>query len=297
MDKRDAFSDYHPAVCFAFFVIAVVFCMFLRHPAFTAAALIFSFLYAVTIQGVRACKFLLAMVPILVIISVINPLFNTLGETVLFTYFGDRPYTFEALAYGACTACMFVAMFVWFSSYNRVMTSDKFTFLFGGLAPAITLTLTMALRLVPSYLDKLKQFAQCRSSLGKSPQEGDFSQRVEHGSDLLSQLTSWAFESSVQTADSMKSRGYGVGRRSQFALYRFTARDAVCAGAMLVLCALTLVGVAFGSQDIEFYPTIVAAQPGASFAISLTAYCVLLFLPTFINAKEILVWRSSLSRM
>ena len=88
-----------------------------------------------------------------------------------------------------------------------------------------------------------------------------------------------------------------MGRRSQFALYRFTARDAVCAGVMLVLCALTLVGVAFGSQDIEFYPAIVAAQPGASFAISLTAYCGVLFLPTFINAKEILVWRSSLSRM
>ena len=297
MDKRDAFSDYHPAVCFTFFVLAVVFCMFLRHPAFTVATLVLSFLYALTIQGVRACKFFLAMIPVLILVTVINPLFNTLGQTVLFTYFGGRPYSLEALAYGACTACMFVAMFIWFSSYNRVMTSDKFTFLFGGLAPAITLTLTMALRLVPTYLGKLKQFSHCRASLGKSVQEGTNSQRASHGADLLSQLTTWAFESAVQTADSMKSRGYGAGKRSQFALYHITSRDITCLCVMAFLCAVTLMGVFAGSQNIDFYPVIVAAQPNALFVLSFCAYCALLFMPTFINVKEIVLWRSSLLKM
>ena len=297
VDKRDAFSDFHPAVSFAFFVVALVLCMFLRHPAFTVAALVFSFLYALTIQGARAGKFLCAMLPVLLLIAVINPLFNTLGQTVLFTYFDNRPYTLEALLYGACTGCMFVAMFVWFSSYNRVMTSDKFTFLFGGLAPAITLTLTMALRLVPAYLNKLRQFASCRSSLGKTPQEGSMSERVAHGADLLSQLTTWAFESAVQTADSMKSRGYGVGKRTQFALFRLTARDTACFVAMAVLCALVVLGAVCGSQNIQFYPALVFPKQDAVWLLSFCAYCALLFLPTFINVKELVVWRSSLSRM
>ena len=296
MDKHDAFSDFHPAVCFTFFLLAVFFCMFLRHPAFTAATLAFSLLYALTVQGMRACKFFLAMFPVLLLITVINPLFNTMGQTVLFTYF-NRPYTFEALAYGACTACMFVAMFIWFSSYNRVMTSDKFTFLFGGLAPAITLTLTMSLRLVPTYLAKLNQFAYCRSSLGKSPSNGSVSQRASHGADLLSQLTTWAFENAVQTADSMKSRGYGVGRRTQFALYRITTRDIACFAIMAALATVTIAGVANGSQEIDFYPVIVAAQPDGLFVISFCAYCALLFLPTFLNVKEIVLWRSSLLKM
>lgn len=297
VDRRDAFSDFHPAVCFAFFVLAITFCMVLRHPAFTASALVLSFLYALTVQGFPACKLLLAMMPIFLIVSAVNPIFNTMGQTVLFTYLDGRPYTFEALAYGACTACAFVAMFIWFSSYNRVMTSDKFTFLFGGLAPAITLTLTMALRLVPTYLSKLRQFSHCRSSLGKSVQEGTFLQRASHGADLLSQLTTWAFENAVQTADSMKSRGYGVGARTQFSLYRITTRDVICIAAMVVLSACTVAGMAAGSQDIEFYPTIVAARPDALFISSLCAYCALLFLPTFINVKEIVLWRSSLLKM
>lgn len=297
MDKRDAFSDYHPAVCFAFFAFAVILCMFLRHPAFTAATLVFSALYAITVQGTRALKFLLVMLPVLVLITVINPLFNTLGQTVLFTYWADRPFTFEALAYGACTGCMFVAIFVWFSSYNRVMTSDKFTFLFGGLAPAVTLTLTMALRLVPSYLDKLRQFSSCRASLGKSMEAGRAKERVAHGADLLSQLTTWAFENAVQTADSMKSRGYGVGKRSQFALYRITARDITCLAFMAVCALLTFVGVAAGSQVIDFYPVISLPEPDFLFALSFCAYCALLALPTCINAKEIVLWRSSLLRM
>lgn len=297
MKEQDAFSDFHPAVTFAFFVLAILFCMFFRHPAFTAATLLFSFLYAVSVQGVRACKFALAMVPVFLLVTCINPLFNSLGQTVLFTYFGGRVYSLEALAYGACTGCMFVAMFIWFSSYNRVMTSDKFTYLFGGLAPAITLTLTMALRLVPTYLNKLSQFGHCRASLGKSIQVGTTSEKAAHGADLLSQLTTWAFENAVQTADSMKSRGYGVGKRSNFSIYHFGNRDKLLLAAMGVFAALSIAGAAMGVQEIEFYPTIVAAPVTPLFTCSLCAYCTLLVLPTVINVKEIVLWRSSLSRM
>ena len=69
--------------------------------------------------------------------TAVNPLFNTYGATLLFTYF-DRPYTLEALYYGAALAAVFVHMLLWFGCYNAVLTSDKFTSLFGNLIPALS---------------------------------------------------------------------------------------------------------------------------------------------------------------
>ncbi len=50
---------------------------------------------------------------------------------------------------------MFVVI-QWFSCYNKVMTSDKFIYLFGRLIPALSLILSMALRFVPGLTGQLK---------------------------------------------------------------------------------------------------------------------------------------------
>lgn len=43
------------------------------------------------------------LLPMFLALTVVNPLFNTYGERVLFHVFG-RPYTVEALLYGAAIA-------------------------------------------------------------------------------------------------------------------------------------------------------------------------------------------------
>ena len=87
---------------------------------------------------------------VLLVVTLSAPLFNTQGATVLLRWWGGRPYTLEALALGASTGLMLVAMMLWFASFHLVMTSDKFTYLFGRAIPALSLVLTMVLRLVPS---------------------------------------------------------------------------------------------------------------------------------------------------
>ena len=68
--------------------------------------------------------------PLFVIMTLINPLFNVYGITLLVHLFG-RPYTLEALYYGATIAAVFVVMLIWFGCYNAVLTSEKSTSLFG----------------------------------------------------------------------------------------------------------------------------------------------------------------------
>ena len=146
----DAFGSYHPALVFTFFACAIVLGMFVRNPAFLAVTVVFSGLYYAVLAGRRSLRMLAGMVALFIAVAVLNPLFNTRGDVVLFTYF-DRPYTLEALAYGVQTAALLVGMLLWFSCYNIVMTSDKFTYLFGRMAPSVTLVFTMVLRLIPAY--------------------------------------------------------------------------------------------------------------------------------------------------
>ena len=208
--RPDAFSTHHPAVTLTFFVGVIVLCVLVQQPVVQAAGLMGAVLYYLCLCGRDAWRLLVAMALALIVLAAINPLFNTLGDTVLFTYLGTRSYTLEALAYGASTATMFVSVMLWFACYVQVMSTDKFTYLFGRRVPALTLVLTMTLRLVPSYVRKARQISTARRCVGLSMTRGSVRERAQDGASLLSALTSWALEGAVTTADSMRSRGYGV---------------------------------------------------------------------------------------
>ena len=131
------FSDCHPIVNFIFYIGALVMGMCFMHPAFLLCSFVLSISYYWILKG-NVLKYMAGMTGLFVALSFINPLFNTLGETVLFTYFSVRPYTLEALCYGFAIAAMFVTIITWFATYNEVMTSDKFLYCFGRLAPSVS---------------------------------------------------------------------------------------------------------------------------------------------------------------
>ena len=114
-NMNDAFAGYHPAIGFIFFISAIVTGMFFVHPVFLGVSIVASALYYLLLTGRRGIKFLYSMLFLFIAISLINPLFNTLGETVLFTYFGGRCFTLEALMYGFATSGMFLSVLLWFA--------------------------------------------------------------------------------------------------------------------------------------------------------------------------------------
>lgn len=300
--RREAFGTFHPAITFGFFVCAIMLSVIVQNPAWVGVCIVCAAAYYLCVRGRAGIKVVAAMIPVFFVLSAINPLFNTMGNTVLFIYFGGRPYTLEALFYGFQTAGMFVSIMLWFGSYNRVMSSDKFTYLFGGLAPSITLVLTMVLRLVPSYMRKAKQIASTRECVGLSMREGTLRERAYDGTTVLSALTSWALENSVITADSMRSRGYGAklpagAKRTQFATYRFGARDIVLAVVMAVLLVVAVVSIANGCAGAEFIPDIKLPPLSAPYVAGLCAFTVFLALPMLIDISERILWRSSISKI
>ena len=290
---KDAFSKCHPAVNFLFFAGAIGLSVIIQHPAYLLAGAVTGAIYYLLLSGKKGIKTLLVLLPVFLVLAVINPLFNTMGKTVLFHLLG-RPYTREALLYGAATAAMFVIMLLWFGCYNKVLTSDKFTSLFGNLIPSISLLLVMVLRMVPNLIRKAKQIIGVRKSIGKGAGEAATArEKLKSGINVLDALTSWALEGSIVTGDSMRARGYGTAKRTSYMIYRMTPADWLWAGVMLGLLGLTVTAACLGQFSAEFVPEIHLAKP----SWGLATYTCYLLIPTALHIKEAIQWHISRSRI
>lgn len=291
--KNDTFSKFHPAVNFLFFLGAICCGVVIQHPVYLIVSIITGMAYYLLLSGAKGWKTILGMIPLFLFLTLINPLFNTYGENVLYFVFG-RPYTFEALLYGASIAAMFVSMLLWFGCYNKALTSDKFTSLFGNFIPSISLLLVMVFRMVPNFMRKTKQIIGARKSIGKGAGEASSNKEKLHdGMTVLGSLTSWALEGSVVTGDSMRARGYGSAKRTSFMIYTMTASDWLLLTAEGILLALVILGACFGQLQAEFTPEIQIA----TISWGILPYTVYLLIPTLLHIKEALQWHISRSKI
>lgn len=288
--KQDAFSGCHPAVNFLFFVGAIGFGATIQHPAYCAAGFVCAAIYYLLLKGKQGFQMLASVTVLFAVMSAINPLLNKSGKHVLFTWFG-RPYTLEALYYGMALGAIMAVMLLWFGCYSMVLTSDKFTALFGKVIPALSLLLVMVLRMIPAFVRKAKQILLARKAIGKgASQTGKLTEKAKDGTTVLSALTDWALEGSIITADSMRSRGYGTGMRTNFQIYSLTPRDVVL---LILIAALELSVILFGGTNASFTPRLKIDAVG----FGLPIYCIFLLLPTFLQIQEVIAWRVSRSRI
>ena len=295
--SMDAFSKRHPIVNFIFFLGAIGFGVVIQHPVYLAAGFVLSTTYYLLLSGGKGIKMLLALLPLFLLMAVINPLFNTYGATVLFYVFG-RPYTLEALYYGAAIAAVFAVMLIWFGCYNAVLTSDKFTSLFGNLIPALSLLLVMVLRMIPNLIRKAQQFAGARKSIGKgSAEDATNKEKLIDGMTILSALTDWALEGGVITGDSMRSRGYGSAKRTSFMIYRLTGIDFALLVIQCVLMLAVLGAALTGGTTATYTPDFYIAPVSGMHILGLAAYCAYLSIPTVLHIKEAIQWHISRSKI
>ena len=295
---KDSFATFHPIVNFIYFVVILLFSMIFMHPVFQVLALISAITYSIMLKGNSAIKFnLLYMSPLLLIMALMNPAFNHEGRTILFYLNNGNPITLESILFGVAAACMFVTVIIWFSCYNIVMTSDKFIYLFGKILPALSLILSMVLRFVPRYVAQIKVSSNAQKCVGRDISQGNILQRARNGITILSIMTTWALENAIETADSMKSRGYGLPNRTSFSIFRFDRRDKVVIMIMMGLTIMVVIGGAMGENTIRFFPSIRMVAMTPLSVVVYFAYFVLCMIPVIINVVGVMKWKSIQSKM
>lgn len=295
---RDAFSYYHPLVNFSYFAFVFAFSMVFMHPLSLGISLICSFVYSISLKGKKAVKFnFVFLLPMMLVTAVINPAFNHEGATILTYLHTGNPLTLESIAYGIAAATMLAAMICWFSCYKEVMTSDKFVYLFGRIIPSLSLILSMSLRFVPRFKARIKEVSEAQRCIGRNVSNGGVIERARHGITILSIMVTWALENAIETADSMKSRGYGLQGRTAFSIYRLDKRDKKALVAVLVLGMFVLVGGILGGLKWRYFPTMKGASLGV-FSTSLwLAYMGLCLVPVIVDRVEEHQWKVSQSKI
>ena len=287
------FKTYHPIVNFTYFVFVIGFSCFFMHPLCLFISLAGGFTYSVMLKGRKQVKTnLIYMLPMIIIMALMNPVFNHEGVTIIEYMPGGNPLTLESIVYGLCTAVMIVSVICHFSCYNEVMTSDKFIYLFGKIIPGLSLIFSMTLRFVPRFTAQLKVVANAQRTMGRDISNGNIITRAKNGLNILSIMTTWSLENAIETADSMKSRGYGVPGRTAFSIFTFDKRDKKALISILVLGIYTLVGNLMGGMYFRFFPSIKPAEV-TPFGISVfAAYFLLCICPVIIELWEVRKWKS-----
>jgi energy-coupling factor transport system permease protein len=240
MVSRDAFSSCHPTVNFLYFGLVLLFTMCFDHPLARLVSLAGALCYDLYLNGRRAARFsLLYMLQMMLFAAILNPAFSHEGVTILSYLPSGNPLTLESILFGVGAALMLAAVVLWFACYNAVMTSDKFVYLFGRVIPALSLVLSMTLRFVPKFRAQIHAVSESQRCVGRSVSDGTVLRRIRNGVTILSILITWSLENAIETADSMRSRGYGLPGRTAYSIYRFDDRDRL-ALLWLGFCGVTI---------------------------------------------------------
>lgn len=290
-------NKINPVVIFIYFVCVIGLGMMITHPFYLLASLLISTGTIFLVNRKKAIKTMGLYFIAAIGICAVNPLLNSSGETVLFSYFGGRAYTLEALCYGFVMAMLFITVANWFSCYSGIISSDKFMYIFGKVIPSTSLLLSMVLRFVPVYSDKLSSISVARQSVGKGLAVDTYKGKAENGMTLVSALTSSVLEDSVLTANAMRSRGYGLSGRTSFSVYRFNLRDLLILITELILFTAIICISFFYGEETSFFPILELPQMNINFYLGIISYILLMCFPSIIILTEEIQWKHLKSKI
>ena len=233
------------------------------------------------------------LLPLMLLAAVVNPLVSHQGVTVLFRFPSGNACTLESVLYGISAAVRLGTAVLWFMGWNAVMTSDKFVYLFGRILPSLSPDAVHgpALRAAPAA-------AHARGRAGAEagrPAERGWLAGIRRAGRVVSIVVTWALENALDTADSMKSRGYGLPKRTAFFPVPLYPAGRHLSGVLATLGGIVLAGALTGGLKWWYYPAPGGAT-GVQAALWTAAFVLLAAFPLIFDAKEAIQWRASRSR-
>lgn len=291
------FAKYHPLINFIYFTAVIVFSMIFVHPICLVTSLLCSVMYSIILNGKKTMKFIAMLLPLMLISALINPAFNHEGVTVIAYLPSGNPLTLESILYGIVAASMVATVICWFSCFNKIMTSDKFIYLFGRIIPSLSLILSMTFRFVPKFKEQVQEVSNAQKSMGRDTSEGSVFARVKNSIRILSAVITWSLENAIDTSDSMKSRGYGLTGRTAYSNYVFDKRDVTALIYLAVTITYFLIGVLLGKINYRYFPSMRGTDMSFYSTSIFISYIMICIMPIIIEIWEELKWRKLKSKI
>ncbi len=279
---------YNPFVTFSYFLAVTLIAMFSMEPVLLALSLFGALSLFFTRNGMGNARFHLFSLGLFAVITFVNPLFQHNGVTVLFVLNGN-PITWEACFYGITAGLMTVSVLYWFSLMTGMMTSDKYLYLFGKLSPKLALLLSMAMRYVPLFGERMKKVRTAQKAMGLY-KDGTLFDKIRGEMRIFSVMVTWCLENGIHTADSMEARGYGTGRRTHFSIFSFRLADGILLLFLAFLLGVVLMGLGTGALSFDFYPALRFGGGSPFTWMGYAAYGALCMTPTILEWEDRAKW-------
>jgi len=289
----NGFERMHPFVLFLYYVAVGVLAMYVNHPLFLGIGCIVLIVVNWTHDNGKALKKWLPMLSVMsAVIILVNPFINSRG-THIFFYFRGKQVTLEAALYGVVLSMSLVLILLMFISFNLILNGNKFLFVFSRFLPRTAFLTMLAIRFVPLLKRRLDEIADVQRVKGLSIKEGTIRQRAKSGMVLMQILLTWSLEEAIETSDSMKARGYGLGKRSPYIPYRMGRQDIGWLVTLAMLLLVCLVGGLLGYGKIIIYPKLGTLQLYPIDWLVLVCMIVIMAFPLIIEGRELLKWNYS----
>lgn len=329
----DEFSRYHPVVNLIFYLLVLGTTMFQMSVGLVFISLFSAVVYYFMLKKTEGLKYCAVVVGIIIVSAIINPLFSHKGGTLLFYLFTGNPVTLESIIYGLISAIIIGAMLLWFSTFNQVMGVERILGAIGKVLPNVSLLITMIMKFIPQYTRHQRKVSMVNKvnkrnygekinllNREKTEKENVIEARIgqkkkndieackkqkkkngidkiidsiKEGSRTFSITTTWALENSIYTADSMKARGFGTGRRTNYSNYKFQKRDYLIMGWLVILWLVVVFSLEREKVYTYYYPFIQVKNNVVVYLI----YGLLCLTPVLINVKEEIRWLILKSRI
>lgn len=285
---KDEFSRFHPLVNLIFYLVVLGLTMFQMQLGLVLISIFSALVYFFCLKGQKGIKYLIMVGIIFLISSFINPLFSHKGGTLLFYLFTGNPVTLESILYGIVSSAIISGMLLWFSTFYQIMGVERMLGAVGRFMPHVALLISMILRFIPQYTKHQKEV-----SLVNREEDEKFIGKIKRGSRVFSITTTWALENSIYTADSMRARGFGVRKRTNYSNYKIEKRDIG-----VIIWIVILAGIVFWSLNkniiFTYYYPYVVYRGNVCIYIFYTLLCLT---PVFINIREGLRWHRLKSKI
>jgi energy-coupling factor transport system permease protein len=283
----------HPVACLCYYIGAISLIFLFKHPWFiltsVAVGLLLNFLQGSLVDRKKLLLYFLLMS---FITFLINPLTYHRGTHILF-YWLDQPMTLESMVFGALAAASLFGALIWFLSIQYVIGPEKVLHLFGTLSSKGALLLSMAMRSFPLLAQRFQQIAVVQRTKGVNPLKGSIRKRFKDGMKLVQIMLTWTLEEGLQTADSMKARGYGSGPRTHFWPYIWRKQDTLFTFLFLAAGLGCMIGWFSGLAGFEVYPTLPESLAfHFSDGLIYGCYFIYLLVPLLMEGRDWIKWRS-----
>lgn len=286
-----AFEKSHPFVMACYFIVSTVAIMVINHPLFLIASFVIAIFNAkLFVSTSTLLKVLKGSLLFVVIMVTINIFLNQNGTTEIIRVFGQT-ITLEVITYSCIMSFMLLLIFQLSLLFNETMNGAKLMYVLSKLVPKTGLVTMLALRYVPLLKVQLQQIMTVQKLKGYSMTEGTLIERIKSGLLLLQLLLTISLEDALQTAESMKARGYGLKiKRTSYTPYIWSIYDSISIIILVVIFLSTIISTFTGLGMITVYPKLQISWSSRHIIISFLG-CLIIAFPLILQSLEWCKWK------